>query len=345
MDVRKRLEKLEEETLHPRAARSSRSRGRKIREPDCDLRTIYQRDRDRILHSKAFRRLKHKTQVFLAPRGDHYRTRLTHTLEVAQIARTISRALGLNNELTEAVALGHDLGHTPFGHAGEAALNGLVVGGFSHVEQSIRVVETLEKGGRGLNLSGEVIDGIRMHSKGIGEIVPPPGERAETLEGQIVRLADIVAYINHDIDDAVRAGIIESSDLPLEQIERVGRSHSERIGMMTRDIVATTAALDLEYAAMSSEIVDHCCALRDFLFREVYFNSETQREFQKASRLLCELYHYYRLTPEEMGGDAAGFVSDEERERLVVDFIAGMTDRFATATYERLFLPQPWKVL
>jgi dGTPase len=345
MNVREKLERQEEETLHPRAAHSSRSRGRKVREPDCDLRTIYQRDRDRILHSKAFRRLKHKTQVFLAPRGDHYRTRLTHTLEVAQIARTISRALGLNNELTEAVALGHDLGHTPFGHAGEAALNGLVSGGFSHVEQSIRVVETLEKDGRGLNLSMEVIDGIRMHSKGTGEIIPAPGERAETLEGQIVRLADIVAYINHDIDDAVRAGIIESADLPTDRIAKVGRSHSERIGTMARDIVTTTTALDLEYAAMSVEIIDHCRALRDFLFREVYYNTETQKDFKKASRLLRELYDYYRQSPEEMGGETLGIASEGERERLVVDFIAGMTDRFATATYERLFLPQPWKVL
>jgi len=344
MTVREELEIFEEESLHPRAARSSGSRGRGRPEGQCSLRTVFQRDRDRILHSKSFRRLKHKTQVFLAPRGDHYRTRLTHALEVAQIARTVSRALRLNEELTEAIALGHDLGHTPFGHAGEAALNEIVPGGFSHVHQSLRVVEHLEKGGEGLNLTFEVLDGIRKHSKGLGEIVPPPGERAETVEGQIVRLADIVAYINHDIDDALRAGVIGHGELPGEHIGAVGESHSHRIGYMVRDIVDTTLAGGVEFVSMSDALVDHCRGLRDFLYRRVYYNPDTHREFLKASKLLRDLYEYFTGHPDEMGGDYAPPAEGGDRERAVCDFIAGMTDRFATMTYERLFVPQPWKV-
>ncbi len=345
MKIREALEELEERTLHRRAARSTRSRGRKLPEEPCPLRTCFQRDRDRIIHSKAFRRLKHKTQVFLAPRGDHYRTRLTHTLEVSQIARAVSKALGLNEELAEAISLGHDLGHTPFGHAGEAALNEIVDGGFSHVEQSLRVVEVLEKEGKGLNLTWEVLDGIRWHSKGLGEIVPPPGERAATVEAQVVRLADIVAYLNHDIDDALRAGVIGASDLPGDVITGVGRTHSERIGTMVRDIIESTVKTGVEHAAMSDELNRHCRELRDFLYRKVYFNPETHREFLKASRLLKELYEFYLASPEAMGGDAIGLPGEGERARLVCDFIAGMTDRFATMTYEKLFLPQPWKVL
>ncbi len=345
MKIRESLEDLEERTLHRRAARSTLSRGRKVPEDPCPLRTCYQRDRDRIIHSKAFRRLKHKTQVFLAPRGDHYRTRLTHTLEVSQIARAVSKALGLNEELSEAIALGHDLGHTPFGHAGEAALNEIVDGGFSHVEQSLRVVEVLEKEGRGLNLTWEVLDGIRWHSKGLGEIVPPPGERAATVEGQVVRLADIVAYLNHDIDDALRAGVIAAGDLPRAVLEDVGRTHSERIGTMVRDIIESTMEAGVEYAVMTDRVNGLCRELRDFLYRKVYFNPETHREFLKASRLLKELYDFYLASPEAMGANEGGVAGDGDRARLVCDFIAGMTDRFATMTYEKLFLPQPWKVL
>lgn len=345
MRVREEQEKREEEYLHPRAAHAGRSRGRSRPESSCELRTAFQRDRDRILHSKAFRRLKHKTQVFLAPRGDHYRTRLTHALEVAQIARTVARALRLNEDLTEAIALGHDLGHTPFGHAGEEALDGIVPGGFSHVQQSIRVVEKLEKGGRGLNLAFEVLDGIRKHSKGLGDIVPDEKERAETLEGQVVRLADIVAYINHDIDDALRAGVVMDSDLPGEHIPAVGGTHAARIGHMVRDIVATTMNNGLEHVAMSGDLVRHCRGLRDFLYRRVYYNRDTHREFLKASRLLRELYGYFREHPGELGEDFARPAEGNGKERVVCDFIAGMTDRFATMTYERLFVPQPWKVL
>lgn len=345
MKVREEQERLEEEYLHPRAAHAGKSRGRTRREEPCELRTAFQRDRDRILHSKAFRRLKHKTQVFLAPRGDHYRTRLTHALEVAQIARTVARALRLNEELTEAIALGHDLGHTPFGHAGEEALDSIVPGGFSHVQQSIRVVEKLEKGGLGLNLTFEVLDGIRKHSKGLGDIVPDEKERAETIEGQVVRLADIVAYINHDIDDALRAGVVTDDELPREHIPAVGRTHAERIGHMVRDIVETTMDNGIGHVAMSGDLVEHCRGLRDFLYRKVYYNPETHREFLKASKLLRDLYRYFREYPGDMGDDFAGPADGEGNERVVCDFIAGMTDRFATMTYERLFVPQPWKVL
>jgi dGTPase len=345
MRVREKLESLEDEILHPRAARSGKSRGRERPEEPCPLRTAYQRDRDRILHSKAFRRLKHKTQVFLAPRGDHYRTRLTHALEVSQIGRTLARALRLNEELTEAIALGHDLGHTPFGHAGEEALNAIVPGGFDHVRQSLRVVAELEKDGQGLNLSREVLDGIRRHSKGLGDIVPREEERAMTVEGQLVRLADIVAYINHDIDDALRAGVIEPGELPREHIDAVGSTHAGRIGYMVRDIVISTLDAEVERAVMSPELVGHCRGLRAFLYDRVYFNPGTHREFTKASRLLRELYEHFRTSPDEMGGDYASSVSKNGPEKAACDFIAGMTDRFATMTYERLFIPQPWKVL
>lgn len=342
MLIRERSEENERRSLHKRGARASESGGRVRPEAPCDIRTAYQRDRDRILHSKSFRRLKHKTQVFLAPRGDHYRTRLTHTLEVSQIGRTIARALRLNEDLTEAIALGHDLGHTPFGHAGEEALNEVVSGGFSHVEQSIRVVEVLEKEGRGLNLTAEVRDGISRHSKGEGDIVPPSAERAATLEGQVVRLADIVAYLNHDIDDALRAGVITAADVPDKLLARLGGSHAERIGALVRDVIEETMRRDWEAVAMSAELGECCSDLRTFLYRKVYFNPDTHSEFTKASALLRGLYGYLVEHPEEAG---IGAGEDQDRERLVCDFIAGMTDRFATMTWEKLFLPQPWKVL
>lgn len=344
MSLREEFEKREADNLHHRAALSSQSRGRKSEETPCSLRTVFQRDRDRILHSKAFRRLKHKTQVFLAPQGDHYRTRLTHTLEVSQIARTVSKALRLNEELAEAIALGHDLGHTPFGHAGEEALDNIVAGGFSHVEQSLRVVEILERGGRGLNLSFEVLDGILKHSKGKGMIIPPLEEQALTVEGQVVRLADIVAYINHDIDDALRAGVIKESDLPDPIVSRLGPSHSDRIGFMVRDIIESTLERDVQYATMGDDLAEHCHVLRDFLFRTVYYNPETHREFLKASRLIHDLFDYFRENPGELGEDYRTMIVRDEEERSVSDFIAGMTDHFAIMTYEKLFLPQPWKI-
>jgi dGTPase len=340
-DVRRRSEATEDAVLHPRAARAARSVGRAAAEEPCPLRTDFQRDRDRILHAKAFRRLKHKTQVFLAPQGDHYRTRLTHTLEVSQIARTIARALRLNEDLTEAIALGHDLGHTPFGHAGEESLRAILPGGFSHVVQSVRVVERLERDGRGLNLTREVIDGIRTHSKGLGRIVAP----AATLEAQIVRLSDLIAYINHDIDDALRAGVIGPADLPPELVARVGATHGDRIGAMVSDVIEATVALDYGHVAMSAGLERDCAALREFLYARVYFNPGTHAEFLKAAKLLRDLYDHYRAHVAEMGPEFERIAAAEGPERAVGDFLAGMTDRFVVQTYERLFLPRPWHVL
>jgi dGTPase len=302
------------------------------------LRTEFQRDRDRILHAKSFRRLKHKTQVFLAPLGDHYRTRLTHTLEVSQIARTISRALRLNEDLTEAIALGHDLGHTPFGHAGEKSLRCLLPGGFSHVEQSVRVVERIEREGRGLNLTREVIEGIRTHSKGLGRIVAP----AATLEAQVVRLSDLVAYINHDIDDALRAGVITPEDLPPGPIGRLGGPHGNRIGAVVGDIVEQTRRTGHAQVAMSPELERDCGALREFLYDRVYFNPGTHAEFLKASKILHDLYEYYLERVEQLGEEYARIAAAEGAARAVGDFLAGMTDRFVVQTYERLFIPRPW---
>jgi dGTPase len=312
-----------------------------VPEEPCALRTAYQRDRDRILHAKAFRRLKHKTQVFLAPQGDHYRTRLTHTLEVAQIARTVARALRLNEDLTEAIALGHDLGHTPFGHAGEEALRGILPGGFSHVEQSVRVVERLACDGRGLNLTREVVEGIRAHSKGLGPIVSP----AATLEAQVVRLSDLVAYINHDIDDALRAGVIAPADLPAGPVARVGATHGRRIGTMVGDIVEQTRRVGFTHVAMSAGLEADCGALREFLYARVYFNPGTHAEFLKAAKILRDLYEHYLGCVEQLGGEYALVAASEGAARAVGDFLAGMTDRFVVQTYERLFLPRPWAVL
>ena len=341
MTIREQTEGIEKAVLHPRAAHAAGSRGRVLPEVPCPLRTDYQRDRDRIIHAKSFRRLKHKTQVFLSPQGDHYRTRLTHTLEVSQIARTVARALRLNEDLTEAIALGHDLGHTPFGHAGEKSLHALLPGGFSHVDQSVRVVERLELDGRGLNLTLEVIDGIRTHSKGLGPIVAP----AATLEAQIVRLADLVAYINHDIDDATRAGVITASDIPSGPIDRIGRTHGERIGTMVSDIIEETLREGYTHVAMSPELERDCGVLREFLYARVYFNPGTHAEFVKAAKILRDLYEYYLGCSGEMGEEYARVSAAEGAARAVGDFLAGMTDRFVVQTYERLFIPRPWPVL
>jgi dGTPase len=341
VNVRGQSEAAERALLHPRAARAAESRGRARPEEPCPIRTAYQRDRDRILHAKSFRRLKHKTQVFLAPRGDHYRTRLTHTLEVAQIARTLARALRLNEDLTEAIALGHDLGHTPFGHAGEESLRALLPGGFSHVAQSVRVVERLENDGAGLNLTREVVEGIRTHSKGQGKIVAP----SSTLEAQAVRLADLVAYINHDIDDALRAGVIAAGDLPPETLARVGATHGERIGTMVRGIIEETVRAGYAHVAMGEGLEGDCAALRDFLYANVYFNPSTHAEFHKAAKILRDLYEHYLPRVAEMGEEYVRIAEAEGAARAVGDFLAGMTDRFAVQTYERLFLPLPWQVL
>ncbi|MEW6570993.1 MAG: deoxyguanosinetriphosphate triphosphohydrolase [Nitrospirota bacterium] len=343
MTVREQTEDIERKTLHPGACLSSQSRGRMRPEREGDLRTCFQRDRDRIIHSKAFRRLKHKTQVFLAPRGDHYRTRLTHVLEVSQIARTISRALRLNEDLTEAIALGHDLGHTPFGHAGEDILREIHPRGFEHFKQSLRVVDFLEKGGKGLNLTHEVRDGIIKHSKGKGLIIPGTRDRADTLEGQVVRVSDIIAYVNHDLDDALRAGVIRRTDIPKKIIKVLGDSHSKRIDTLVRDFIFHSLKRDLEDLAMSEEILSVTYMLRDFLYETVYESSKIVNEFKKAKKVLRDLYTYYLDHIEEISIDIP---KEEEldKHRIVCDFIAGMTDRFALATYERLFLPQQWTV-
>ncbi len=323
---------------------SSQSRGRLKEEAEDDIRTCFQRDRDRIIHSKAFRRLKHKTQVFLAPKGDHYRTRLTHVLEVSQIARTIARSLRLNEDLTEAIALGHDLGHTPFGHAGEAALREIHPGGFDHYVQSLRVVDFLEKDGKGLNLTYEVRDGIVKHSKGKGNIVPEnPKDRAITLEGQVVRLADIIAYVNHDLDDALRAGVIKRADIPQIVIKVLGDTHSQRIDTAVKDVIKTSQKIDLAEIRMSSGISEAIYKLRDFLFERVYESEAIRSEFRKTKKIIEELYFYYLDHTDEIL-KAVPPEKKIDKHRMVCDFIAGMTDRFALSTYERLFFPQGWTV-
>ena len=345
MNIREQTEEIERKILHPKACLSSQSRGRLKPEKEGEIRTCFQRDRDRIIHSKAFRRLKHKTQVFLAPKGDHYRTRLTHVLEVSQIARTIAKALRLNEDLTEAIALGHDLGHTPFGHAGEDILREIHPGGFDHYKQSLRVVDFLEKDGEGLNLTHEVRNGILKHSKGKGLIIPETkSDRADTFEGQVVRVSDIIAYVNHDLDDALRAGVMKRSDIPKNIIKTLGDTHAKRIDTMVKDVIYQSALLDLEAIMMSDAILASTTMLRDFLYKRVYESDKIIREFKKAQKILRDLYAYYLEHMEEVFVD----IPKEEKlnkHRMVCDFIAGMTDRFALMTYERLFLPQQWTVI
>src|SRR3954451_1852197 len=290
--IRKHLEARERQILAPQAAKSAESRGRQRDEPEDDVRPAFQHDRDRIVHCKAFRRLKHKTQVFFAPAGDHYRTRLTHTLEVAQISRTIAKVLQLNEELTEAIALGHDLGHTPFGHAGERVLNDLTGGRFSHYEQSLRIVDVLENDGQGLNLTWEVRDGIARHSKGKSgmPVGADPEHRASTIEGQIARVADIIAYVNHDIDDAVRAGLLRDADLPSARVDVLGHSSSERIGRMVTDVVLQSLEGGLTEIRMSQPVLDATVGLRAFLFETVYENEIATAEFKKAAGILGGLW-------------------------------------------------------
>ncbi|CEP66704.1 Deoxyguanosinetriphosphate triphosphohydrolase,type 2 [Moorella glycerini] len=324
MLLRVEAEQREEAILSPLASLSSRTRGRQVPEEPCPIRTEYQRDRDRIIHCKAFRRLKHKTQVFIAPEGDHYRTRLTHTLEVAQISRTIARALRLNEDLAEAIALGHDLGHTPFGHSGEEALNEVVPGGFKHNLQSLRVVEVLE-GGRGLNLTWEVRDGIAHHT---GPVKP------QTLEGQIICYADRIAYINHDIDDALRAGIITQERLPADCLKILGRTHRQRIDTMVTDIIRYS--WEQGRIAMSPAVQQATDNLRDFLFKNVYIGSPAKVEEGKAKNLLKQLYFYYLEHPEAL---PAPVHPGDDLARRACDYIAGMTDRYAILQYSRLFVP------
>ena len=344
MTIREQLEQREREALAPQAARSAESRGRLRAEPEDDVRPAFQRDRDRIIHCKAFRRLKHKTQVFFAPTGDHYRTRLTHTLEVSQIARTIAKVLRLHEELTEAIALGHDLGHTPFGHAGERVIDTLMPGGFNHYEQSLRVVDVLENEGRGLNLTWEVRDGIAKHSKGKSgtPVGMPEGLRASTIEGQIMRVADIIAYVNHDIDDATRAGLLRAEDLPADLVDALGASSSARIGTLVRDVVTSTQAGGLTEIRMSDGVLDAVLRLRRFLFDAVYENATATAEFRKAADILTGLWEKLRERP----GDFldARTIEQEGLDAALRDFIAGMTDRFAVRLFEKLFIPKPWAI-
>ncbi len=328
-----------EESLSPYAIKSKQSRGRLRYEEPCLVRTAFQRDRDRIIHSKAFRRLKHKTQVFIAPQGDHYVTRLTHTLEVSQIARTIARALNLNEDLTESIALGHDLGHTPFGHVGEEVLNELYHRGFKHNEQSLRVVDLLENNGQGLNLTWEVKDGIINHSKSRVNILVDDWGKAGTLEGEVCKIADIVAYINHDIGDAIRASIIGESDLPVSATTVLGHSHSERINTMVCDIIEQSWAVRGDNIAspaitMSSRILEATNTLRDFLFDRVYNMHSAQQEAKRAREVVRLLYSYFNEHQDKLPPEY--YLYSDEKERRTVDYIAGMTDQYASRLAEEL---------
>lgn len=335
MNIREELEHQEHRRLNPMAAFSDRSRGRLTpREPEPeDVRTCYQRDTDRIVHSKAFRRLMHKTQVFLQPEGDHYRTRMTHTIEVSRIARTIARSLALNEDLTEAIALGHDLGHTPFGHAGEAALSACIGKPFRHNEQSLRVVDTLENNGAGLNLTYEVRMGILGHT---GPRLP------ETLEGMVVRRSDQIAYVNHDIDDAVRAGILSLDDLPESLVKVLGRSHGQRIDTLVCDAITTSR--EAGEIVLSPAVDQALQDLRAFMFENVYRNPVAKGEEKKAKEMLSRLYGYYIDHPEALPEDFQPQLSFDGMERTVCDYIAGMTDKYAVDKYTEIFIPAGWHV-
>ncbi len=333
MTIREILEKKEEQTLSPAAFLSSRSKGRETEEEEDPFRPVFQRDRDRVIHSKAFRRLKDKTQVFLTPEGDHYRTRLTHTLETAQIARTISRALSLNEDLTEAIALAHDLGHTPFGHAGERSLDRICPSGFSHAAQSVRVVQLVERNGRGLNLTYEVLEGIRNH--GMNSL-------PETLEGRVVRLSDKIAYMHHDLDDAVRAEILPDDSVPAEIADVVGKTRGERLDSFVTDIIENS--LDKDDIHMSEPVWNALLALRKWMFENVYTNKRAKSEEGKAEKLIETLYLHFFRHPEEMPEEYRLLISErgESTERAVCDYVSSMTDRYAIGLYEELYVPSPW---
>ena len=334
MNIREEQEKREHLIFSPYASFSDESRGRDRDEEPCPMRTIYQRDRDRIIHCKTFRRLKHKTQVFLAPEGDQYRTRLTHTVEVAQIARSIARALNLNEDLTEAIALGHDLGHTPFGHAGERTLNSLCPMGFAHYKQSIRVVEFLEKDGQGLNLTWEVRDGILNHRT---------SGSPSTLEGKAVRLSDKIAYINHDIDDGIRAGILKESDSPSEYTDVLGNSTKERLNTMISDIIMNS--IGKNDLVMSEPVHKAMTELRKFMFESLYLNPTAKSEEAKADKLITELYRYYVANTDKLPDTYKRFITefDERPEQVVCDYIAGMSDQYSISKFQEIFVPKAWK--
>ena len=332
MDVRTRTEEIERLTLTPWATFSNESRGRQRPEEQDPIRPVFQRDRDRVLHCKAFRRLKQKTQVFLSPEGDLYRTRLTHTLEVSQIARTIARALRLNEDLTEAISLAHDLGHTPFGHAGERALDKLTPGGFKHYMQSLRVVDKLEKDGQGLNLTWEVRNGIVTHTKGTWAATP---------EGRIVRMADQIAYVNHDIEDAVRAGVLDPATLPKDCTAVLGQTKSARITTMINSSLAHSDG-DVGVGAEENEA---CLALRDFMYATVYVDKTAKAEEQKVDKVIGELYEYYLAHVDQMSNFYVQLAYQDNPERAVTDYISGMSDEFAIRTFEDVFVPRKWHVL
>ena len=335
MTIREELEELEYVVLCPGAAKSRETLGRDHEEEPCDMRTAYQRDRDRILHSKSFRRLSHKTQVFISPQGDHYRTRLTHTLEVSQLSRTIAKALRLNEDLADAIALGHDLGHTPFGHAGERALADICPLGFKHADQSVRIVEKLEKKGRGLNLTHEVRDGIANHRT---------SGHPRTMEGQAVRLCDKIAYINHDIDDAERGGILREEDIPCVFRETLGFSTRERLNTLVHDVINHSRG-EAE-VSMSPQIAEVMGDLRRFMFEHVYFNPEAKREEVRARRMLQSLYEYYIDHTDELGPEYLALIEErgEKKERVVCDYISGMTDQYASYKFAELFIPRSWGI-
>lgn len=322
-------EGIESATLSKYATLSVNSKGREKREDQDPIRTDFQRDRDRIIHSKSFRRLKHKTQVFLSPESDHYRTRLTHTLEVAQIARTISRALRLNEDLTEAIALGHDLGHTPFGHAGERSIREIIYPEFTHFEQSVRVCKVLEKSLNGLNLTAEVLDGILHHTR---------GEQSSNLEGRVVRISDRIAYINHDIGDAIRGGIIKEDDIPQEIRDYLGNSKSKRISTLVSAVINNSESDIL----LDEETQYYFDKLHDYLFENVYYNPKAKSEEDKVNGIIEGLYNYYKKNPDELKGEFAIIRDKEGLDRAITDYIAGMTDHFAIMTYSNIYIPRSW---
>lgn len=347
--IRKEFEKREKSFMSPFACLSSKSKGRIIKEEPCYVRTVFQQDRDRIIYSNAFRRLKHKTQVFLSPLGDQYRTRLTHTLEVAQVSRAIARALYLNEDLTEAIALGHDLGHTPFGHSGETTLKEIYSQNFSHPKQSLRVVEVLENKGKGLNLTYEVRNGILKHSKGKGKIIPDnPKEQACTVEGRIVRIADIMAYLNHDLDDAVRSKVISIGQVPDFCLKILGQTHSQRASTMIKDVIFSSKVSNEELCLkISDEVYSAMILLRQFLYDNVYRSPQVHEEFVKAKKILSELYTYFLNNEKKFQRELANMEMVEPNHnrtpnaRTVCDFIASMTDRYALNLYAKIFFPSP----
>lgn len=328
--IRDAIYKREKEILSPYAALAENTKGRLTAEQECPVRTPFQRDRDRIVHCTAFRRLMNKTQVFLAPEGDHYRTRLTHTLEVSQIARTIARSLRLNEDLTEAIALGHDLGHTPFGHAGERALNEVYPGGFKHYEQSLRVIDVIEKNGKGLNLTYEVRDGIVCHTR---------GKEADTLEGRIVKIADKIAYINHDIDDAIRANVLQNDDIPRHIRKVLGETKSQRINTL----VISTAQNSTDDIRMDEKVKKAFDEIHEFMFDKVYTNPICKGEEGKASDVVKKLYYHFCQYPEQMSAECQAISETQGVERAACDYVSGMTDSFALNTFCEIYIPKSWQ--